>query len=93
MVFVRPLQGIIVVIGITLSVRLSMCLILSEQHLLNHSTLFNKLGMMVYYHEVVCHAEKLVHYLQCQGQSEGFQNMAISTISCKLLVCLQPNLV
>ena len=82
MVFVRPLQGIIVVIGITLSVRLSMCLILSEQHLLNHSTLFNKLGMMVYYHEVVCHAEKLLYYLQCQGHSEGLynQSMTISTI-------------
>ena len=38
---------------------------------------------------------KLVHCLQCQGHSEGLynQNMTISTLSSKLLVCLQPNLV
>ena len=30
-----------------------------------------KLGIVVYYHEVECHAEKLVHCLQCQGHSEG----------------------
>ena len=37
---------------------------------------------MVYYHEVMCHAEKLVHYLQPQGNSEGLynQNMTIFTI-------------
>ena len=54
-----------------------------------------KLGMEVYYHETMCHAEKLVHYLQCQDHSEGLynQNMTISTISSELLVCLQPNLV
>ena len=51
--------------------------------------------MVVYYREVMCHAEKLVHYLQCQGHSEGLhnQNMTIFTISSKLLVHLQPNLV
>ena len=54
-----------------------------------------KLGIVVYYHEAVCHAEKLVHYLQCQGHSDGLynQNMTICTVSAKLLVCLQPNLV
>ena len=56
-----------------------------------------KLGMVVYYHESVFHAEKLVHYLQCQGHSEGLYNqhmtISSSTISPKLLVCLQPNLV
>ena len=44
--------------------------------------------MEVYYHETMCHAEKLVHYLQCQDHSEGLynQNMTISTISSGLLV-------
>ena len=39
--------------------------------------------------------KKLVHCLQCQGHSEGLrdQNMTISTISSKVLVCLQPNLI
>ena len=32
------------------------------------------LGMVVYYQEVMCHEEKLVHYLQCQGHSEGLHN-------------------
>ena len=51
--------------------------------------------MVVYYREAECHAKKLVHYLQCQGQSKGLckQNMTIFTISSKLLVRLQPNLV
>ena len=42
-----------------------------------------------------CHAEKLVHCLQCQGHSKGLynQNMTISAISSELLVGLQPNLV
>ena len=26
--------------------------------------------MVVYYHEAMCHAEKLLHYLQCQGHSK-----------------------
>ena len=54
-----------------------------------------KLGMMVYYHEAMCHVEKIVHYLQCQGHSKGLynQNMTIFTISSKLLVHLQPNLI
>ena len=131
----------ILVIGITLSicssVALSVCPIVSAQYLLNRSTIFfTKLGMVVYYHEAMCHAKKLVHYLQCQGHSEGLydqnvtifftklgiavnyhesmchveklilylqcqghseglynQNMTIFTISSKLLVPLQPNLV
>ena len=68
-----------------------------RQYLLNRSTIFffTKLGMVVCYHEVMCHAEKLVYYLQCQGHSEGLdkQNMTVSTISSKLLFHLQPNLV
>ena len=76
----------------------SVCLIVSAQYLLNRSTIFfflTNFGMVVYYHEVICHVEKLVHYLQCQGHSEGLynQNMIIFTESCKLLVCLQPNLI
>ena len=56
---------------------------------------FTKLGMVVYYHEMECHAEKLVHYLQRQGHSEGLhnQNMTISAMSSKLLIPLQVNLV
>ena len=51
--------------------------------------------MVVYYHEAVCRAEKLVHYLQCQGHSQGLcnQNMTISTLTTKLLVPLQLNFV
>ena len=39
--------------------------------------------------------KKLVHYCHCQRHREGLynQNMTISTISSKLLVPLQPNLV
>ena len=35
--------------------------------------------MVVYYHKAMCHVEKLVHYLQCQGCSEGLcnQNMTV----------------
>ena len=90
-------------IGITLSdcasVVLSVCLIMSAQYLLNCATIFfffwTKLGMLVYYHEEMCYAEKLVHYLQCQGHSEGLydQNMTIFTISSKLLVHLRPDLI
>ena len=51
--------------------------------------------MVVYYHEAMCHVEKLVHYLQCQGHSEGlhYQNMTIFTVSSKLLVRFQSDLV
>ena len=51
--------------------------------------------MMVYYHEAMCLAEKLVHYRQCQGHSKGLydQNVTIFNVSSKLLVSLQPNLV
>ena len=46
--------------------------------------------MVVYYHGAECLAEKLVHYLQCEGQGEGLynENLAISNVSSKLLVCL-----
>ena len=30
-----------------------------------------RLGMVVYHHEVECHEQKLVHYLHCEGHSEG----------------------
>ena len=51
------------------------------------------MGMQHYKPE--CPAEKLVHYVQCQGHSEHLYNqtMVISAVSSKLLVCLQPNLV
>ena len=51
--------------------------------------------MVAYYPEAECHAEKVVHYLQCQGHSEDLydQNVTIFAISSKLLVRLQPNLV
>ena len=51
--------------------------------------------MVVYFHEAMCHAEKLVQYLQYRGHSGGFYNynMTIFTISSKLLVRLEPNLV
>ena len=54
-----------------------------------------KLGMVVYYHESMCHAEKLVHYLQCQGHSKDLynQNMTIFTMSSKLLVRMKRNMV
>ena len=50
---------------------------------------------MVVYYEAMCQAEKLVHCLQCQGHSKSLYNLnkTVSTISSKLLVRLQPNLV
>ena len=36
---------------------------MSAQYLLNHST---KFGRVIYDHEAICHAEKMVHCLQCQ---------------------------
>ena len=53
----------------------SVCPIVSAQYLINRSTIFfTKLTIVVYYHEAMCHAEKLVHYLSCQGHSEGLCN-------------------
>ena len=51
--------------------------------------------MVVYYHEAMCYAEKLVHYFQCQGHSEDLynQNVIISAMSSELVVCLQTDLV
>ena len=51
-----------------------------------------KLGMFMQYHEPECHAEKLVHCLQCQGHSKCLynQNMTISLVSSNVcLVCNQ----
>ena len=49
--------------------------------------------VVYYYYEAMCLLEKLVHYLQCQGHSEGLCGLstarAICTFSSKLLVCLQ----
>ena len=47
------------------------------------------------HHKPECHAEKLIHSIQCQGYSEGLykHNMIISAVFCKLLVILQPDLV
>ena len=44
--------------------------------------------MVVYNHEAMCHVEKLVHYLQCQGHSKGLynRNLTIFTVYSKLLV-------
>ena len=89
------------------SVVLSVCPIVSAQYLLKHLTIlffYTKLGMVVYFHEAMCQAEKLVHYLQCQGHSDGLYNqnmtnftisskVTIFTISSRLLVCSQSNLV
>ena len=54
-----------------------------------------KLRMVMQHHEPECHTEKLFHCLQCECHSEDLynQNMTISTLSSKLLVCLVPNLV
>ena len=54
-----------------------------------------KPGMVMQHHKPVCHAEKLVHCVQCQGHSKGLynQNRTIFTISSKLLVRLHSNLV
>ena len=54
-----------------------------------------KLVMIKQHYKPECHAEQLVPSLQFQGHSEDLynQNMTISAMSSKLLVCLQPNLV
>ena len=54
-----------------------------------------KPGIVVQHHKPECHAEKLVHCVQCQGLSEGLynQNMTTFVVSSKVLVSLQPNLV
>ena len=64
---------------------------------MNRSTIFSQTwyGGVLLQGRVGCQAEKLVHYHQCQGQSEGLynQNMTVSTVYSKLLVCLKPNLI
>ena len=72
----------------------SVCLIVSAQYLLNCPTIFCQIWYRGVLSSGICNAEKLVHHLQCQGNSEGLcnQNMTIFTISSKLLVHLQPNL-
>ena len=53
------------------SVILSVCSIVSGRHLLKRSTILTKLGIVVYYNEAECPAEKFVYYLQCHGHSES----------------------
>ena len=50
---------------------------------------------MVVYFEAICLVEKLIHHLLCQDDSKGFynHNSAIFTISSKLEVCFQPDMV
>ena len=48
---------------------------------------FTKFGIVVYYHEAMCHVAKLVHCLQCQGHSEGLYNQNMTFLLC-LLYCL-----
>ena len=85
---------------VPLSVRLSFCLcvrVYLDDISRTNQPFLTKLGMVLYYHEAKYYAEKLDHCQchQCQGRSEGLhnQNMTISTLSYKLLVCLQPALV
>ena len=54
-----------------------------------------KPGMVMQHHKPECHAEKLLHFDQCQGHNEGLYNpdVTVSVVSSKLLVSLQPNLV
>ena len=54
-----------------------------------------KLCMVVYYHEAECCEQQLAYCLQCQGHSKGLhkQHMTIFTVSSRLLVRLQLNLV
>ena len=49
-----------------------------------------KPGMVMQHQKPEWHAEKLVHFVQCQGHSEGLynQNMTIFIMSSKLLVYL-----
>ena len=50
--------------------------------------------MAMQHHQPECHAEKFIHCVECQGHSGGLynQNMAISVVSSKGLVGLQPKL-
>ena len=54
-----------------------------------------KPDMVIEHHKPECHAEKLLHFDQCQGHNEGLYNpdVTVSVVSSKLLVSLQPNLV
>ena len=71
-----------------------MYLILSRQYILNHLTILTKLGMVVYYYEVrVMQKKWFTIYNVKIKRARAFQNMPISSISSKLLVHLQPNLV
>ena len=73
-----------------------MCPIVSRRSLLNCSTSFNQTwyGGVLSWGRVLCR-KKMVHYLLCPGHSQGLynQNMTMSTVSSKLLVHLQPNMV
>ena len=68
---------------------------LSGQYLLNQRTFCRQTWFAYAVLKPKCHAEKVVHSVQCQGHSEGLhnQNVTISVVSSKLLVGLQPNVV
>ena len=79
------------------SVVLSMCPMVSTQYLLNCSTIFLKPNLVwwcIIMRQCVLWKNWFT-ILKYQGHSEGLynQNMTIFTISSKLLVSLQPNLV
>ena len=54
-----------------------------------------KPGILMHHYKPDCLAEKLVHFVQCQGHRKVLYNqiITISVVSSKLLVSLQPNLV
>ena len=84
-------------IGITPSICLSFCVCVRfclDDISWSAQPFLTNLGMVVYYEAESC-AEKLVLYLQSQGHSKGLyiQNVTLSTISSKQLVCFQQNLV
>ena len=60
------------------------CSIFPEK--LNHFFLTRR-GMVVYYHKVMCHTEKLVHYLQCESHSAGLYNQNMTIFLWHRLIC------
>ena len=45
--------------------------VFSGRYLLNPEHFVAKPGMVMQHYKPECHAEKLVHCVQCQGHSEG----------------------
>ena len=66
----------------------------SGQYLLSCWTICNQLGMVMQHHGPKCHARRLVCFLQVQSQGRPiWSNVTVSTISAKLLIFLQSNLI